>query len=256
MTSLFFQESGSHEDATILFVHGGGISSRMWRNELHSLAGYHCLAPDLPGHGQSSHIQPFTLENAVEGLARIIQEQTSSGKASVIAFSVGAVIALGLLASHPERIERLFLSGPTPSFGRMATLSFELLARPLLSLLAAEQRLKLVAALLNLTPDQAAHLRADLEQLELDLVDQINGVVASQPAVSSSLPVLITVGEREIGPVKQRARALVHTLDNAQGFVVRGVGHVWSLEAPDLFLQTIRAWMNNEPMPPQLEPLG
>lgn len=188
-------------------------------------------------------------------LAQLIEAQTPQGKASVVAFSVGAVIALGLLASYPDRVERLFLSGPTPNFGRLATLSFELLARPLLSLLGAELRLKLVAASLNLTPDQAALLRADLEQLDLDLVSQINGVVANQPAIVGSLPVLITVGEREIGPVKQRARALVQSVENAQGFVVRGVGHVWNLEAPDLFHQTIRAWMKDGALPTQLTPL-
>jgi len=256
MAHLYFRENGNKNSQTILFLHGGGISSRLWKNELENLTDYHCLAPDLPGHGQSAHIQPFALENSVAALVELVEEQTARGKVSVVGFSVGAIIALGLLAQHPQMVERLFLSGPTPRVGRWATRSFDLLARPLLALLRAEQRTRLVAASLNLTPAQIAYFRADLEQIDLPLVSQINAVVANQPVVNdSSLPALITVGEREMRPVKQRAKRVIAAFPNAQGCIVQGVGHVWSLEAPDLFQQTLRAWMVDAPLPTQLAPM-
>ncbi len=34
-----------------------------------------------------------------------------------------------------------------------------------------------------------------------------------------------------------------------------GVGHVWNLEAPNLFAATVRAWITNAPLPQELMPL-
>ncbi len=35
-----------------------------------------------------------------------------------------------------------------------------------------------------------------------------------------------------------------------------GVGHIWNLEAPDLFTETVRAWITDQPLPRQLVVYG
>jgi hypothetical protein len=37
---------------------------------------------------------------------------------------------------------------------------------------------------------------------------------------------------------------------------VPGVGHVWNLEAPDLFNETVRAWITDQPLPQKLMVYG
>jgi hypothetical protein len=37
--------------------------------------------------------------------------------------------------------------------------------------------------------------------------------------------------------------------------MIPGCGHVWNLEAPDLFVETLRAWFNDKSLPNQLIPL-
>ncbi len=42
----------------------------------------------------------------------------------------------------------------------------------------------------------------------------------------------------------------------ARAVMAPGVGHIWNLEAPDLFTETVRAWMTDQPLPRQLVVYG
>jgi hypothetical protein len=55
--------------------------------------------------------------------------------------------------------------------------------------------------------------------------------------------------------MKRAARSLSRTLP-AQAVMAPGVGHVWNLEAPDLFTETVRAWMTDQPLPQELVVYG
>jgi len=65
-------------------------------------------------------------------------------------------------------------------------------------------------------------------------------------------PLLITVGERETIPAKRSAHKLCRMIAGARGALVPGVGHAWSLEAPYLFTETVRAWITDAPLPAKL----
>jgi len=51
----------------------------------------------------------------------------------------------------------------------------------------------------------------------------------------------------------QSVRDLLAVMPGAQGSVVSGAIHNWSLQLPDLFTQTVRAWITNQPLPEQLK---
>ena len=53
---------------------------------------------------------------------------------------------------------------------------------------------------------------------------------------------------------RHSAYELSRALPGATCVLVPGVGHLWNLEALDLFTQTVRAWMQNKPLPLKLVP--
>lgn len=253
---LLLRESGSGNDRTLLLLHGGGASSRMWERELRAFGEFHCLAPDLPGHGQSAHIQPFTLDTSVDGLASLIRERAAGGRVSLATVSLGVSVALALCERHPDLVERLFFSGPTPHLSRAAVAPMELVMRPLLRWAGPALRAKVAAQSMGLSAEQAEPMREDLERLNMTLVQQLNAVAAHQSGpVALRVPLLVTVGEREYGAVKKRAREIVRSSPGAIGYVVPGAGHAWVYEYPDLFDRVVRAWMNGDALPAQLLPL-
>lgn len=256
MEPFYCRDNDATGAEAIIFVHGGGISGQMWEESLKQISEYQCLAPDLPGHGQSAHISPLTLDQAADGLADLIRSRVPSSRVSVVAISVGVSISLGLLERHPELVEKAFLSGPTPRFGRIATSLMNTLSRPFLSLMGAEQRVQFVARSLGLTDQQIDVFRDDLSKLTPELVLQINDVVAGQgdPGPDSP-PMIVLAGERELGAVRKRTRQIVSAAGNSRGYIVRDLGHAWCLEDPELFRQTVRAWMSNAELGDRFTPL-
>ena len=66
-------------------------------------------------------------------------------------------------------------------------------------------------------------------------------------------PTLVVVGEKEPGISKRHARTICRSAEGMVGKIVRGVGHVWNLEAPDLFNEMVRAWLSGKPLPSTLQ---
>src|SRR5512146_1144845 len=110
MTSLAFQSSGEENEKTILFLHGGGVGGWMWDPVVARLPDFHCLVPDLPEHGRSLDVRPFTMQLAADQAAELARERAHGGKAVVVGLSEGAQTTVPMLATAPEVIERSVVS--------------------------------------------------------------------------------------------------------------------------------------------------
>lgn len=242
---LKFIENSESGSQPIIFVHGGGISSRMWRYALDHLPEYHCIAPDLPGHGRSKEIRPCSLNMAVEGIASLIQRTTPAQKARLVGISVAVPVCVSLANRYPHHVEALFLSGPTPKFNPVAMQMMNVVSRPVLSLIGPERRAKIVGQMMNLSEKQMESFHDDLSQITPDLVVEINELVSSQVDPNEgTISAELFVGENELGSTKKRCRQLSEAYGNKEFAVVKNLGHAWPLEAPELFVDAIRHWVN------------
>jgi pimeloyl-[acyl-carrier protein] methyl ester esterase len=106
-----------HPGAALVLIHGWGLHGGIWADLLPSLAPFgEPLAPDLPGHGASPWPPGgFGLESAADDLAAAIP-----AGATVLGWSLGAMVALTLARRHPTRVGRLVLVAATPRFTRAA----------------------------------------------------------------------------------------------------------------------------------------
>ena len=109
--AMHLYESGDPAAPAILFLHGSPLSGRMWQPQLDSLTEFHCLAPDLPGHGLSSTTGALPMDDLVRELAELIKSKSHSGKAHVVGHSYGGVVAQALISGAPEVVESAILSG-------------------------------------------------------------------------------------------------------------------------------------------------
>lgn len=245
MSNLKFAENAGKGNQAVVFVHAGGLSGRMWRYALEQLSEFHCLAPDLPGHGNSAEIRPFSLDKAVQGIADIIRNEVPSQKARIIGISVGAPVCVSLANRYPANTEALMLSGPTPKFNPIAAWVINAVSIPVLSFLGPERRANMVAQMMNLSDEQVEVFQEDLTQITPDLVAEINDLVSSQEDPNTHhVPVELVVGEKELGSTKKRCRQLSRAYGNDDYAVVLDHGHAWPLEAPELFIDVVREWVN------------
>jgi haloalkane dehalogenase len=113
MTDLHHREAGTAGDPAVLLVHGYPESSYMWRDILPALAGagFHALAPDLPGYGDS---EPGAggggWERHVEALERFRAQQGLDTVALVV-HDWGGLIGLRWACDHPDAVWALVISG-------------------------------------------------------------------------------------------------------------------------------------------------
>jgi hypothetical protein len=74
------------------------------------------------------------------------------------------------------------------------------------------------------------------------------------------VPALIIAGQHELAIMRRSARDLAATLPASQGYLAsfskRGAEeHGWNLHRPELFNTVTRAWLTDQPLPPELLPL-
>lgn len=104
-----------HMKENIVFLHGFGGSKEIWTwQEKYFLQKAHLLILDLPGHGD----QPWcdeTLQRMVDDIALKIKK-SMFGKITIVASSLGGLIALKLYEKEPTAISKIVLVGALPKF--------------------------------------------------------------------------------------------------------------------------------------------
>jgi pimeloyl-ACP methyl ester carboxylesterase len=256
---LHFVESGPDSAPSLIFLHGGGVSGWMWRKQVAAFqAEYHCLVPDLPEHGQSQSVYPFTISSAAAQVAELIHRHAHAGRAHLVGLSLGAQVGAALLGLAARLVDRALLTGalvrPIPGAGFILP-SLWLYApfKNMNALIRANQ------ASLGVPAEYAAEFALDTRRTPTAALARI--LVANLsfrvPLGLGRLtqPVLITVGSKEPAVMRRSARELSGAMLGATSLMVQGHGHNWPLTAPDLFNQTLRAFLTDSPLPPALVPV-
>lgn len=249
---LNFTETGASNTTSLVFLHGMGVGAVMWQPQVKQLTQFHCLAPDLPGHGASEAWQSQTA--TVQKLAALIAERAHGGRTHVIGLSLGAQIALRLACDFPERVETLLVSGlnilPIGRFNEWA------LAQSL-PLMKQGWMIKLTAQSLKVPAEDYAAFQTATLQLDIDSLRR------ASPEVSNyALPnlaqlqarTLLVAGQKEVPLIHQSLRELKRRQPAWLTAYAPKVGHVWNYEAPDLFSRMVQAWVTGQPLPSELLP--
>ncbi len=99
----------------IVLVHGWAMHSGIWGDFAQQLAHSHrVICVDLPGHGQSSVLEPFELAAISAALASTVANEA----ACWLGWSLGATVALDFAHRYPERVSSLVLLSGNPCFCR------------------------------------------------------------------------------------------------------------------------------------------
>ncbi len=104
------------EGRPILFLHGWGMSSRVWRDQIEDFySDYKTVTLDFRGHGESSLSEDFTFETLAEDLKEIV-DGLGLGRVSLVGWSMGGSVALIAAGKYPEIVDTLTLVSTTPKF--------------------------------------------------------------------------------------------------------------------------------------------
>jgi pimeloyl-ACP methyl ester carboxylesterase len=268
--SLLIEASGPVNAPLLLFLHGGGAGGWMWQEVIARLPEYHCLSPDMPGHGDSRAGRPFSIAAAAERAAEVIQS-SGKAKAMVIGLSEGAQVAVQMLATCPKRVESALISSALlrPVAGT-SWLASESLLRWTYRLSVAPLRGSDFWIRLNmkysagLPESYFLQFKDSFQAMDEDTFTCLmleNLKFRLPPGLErATAPVLVIAGHKEYKAMRESARELAAALPNARAMTLDlgkqaslAMEHNWACYAPDLFARTVRAWIEKQALPPQLK---
>jgi pimeloyl-ACP methyl ester carboxylesterase len=236
----------------------------MWEQHMERLAGYHFLAPDLPGHGRSNHLPWTSLDDTAQQVAGLIEDRIPARRAHVVGLSLGGVLVHKLLAHRPELLDRVVIDGcgggVVPARGAgLWKLAFALTA----PLLHRKLTIGLIYRYLGGDPDDPAvraRFAADLRAVSpaafrrsfADANDTKNRFSPEELRVSC--PILLVAGEREPGTIRASNAALAALMPNVIARFAPGAGHAWLAADPELHVRMVQAWIRGQELPAELAP--
>jgi pimeloyl-ACP methyl ester carboxylesterase len=257
MVELAFREDGSRGQPTIVFVHGVGNTGAMWNELVAALPHYHCLAPDLPGHGRSGFVRWQSRSDTARRVAALIERRATGGRAHVVGLSLGGSIALELLGARPDLLDRVIVDGcgALPSLviqpmklGVAAIspfLRFGVVARAIGQVFGISRGPGLDEFVAQLQAADARSFRrafADANEARI-----------TPALLAAPCPTLLVAGERELRHVRQSNRVLAERMPAAEARMVPGVGHGWgAVQLPDVHRRMVEAWLMRTPLPQEL----
>jgi pimeloyl-ACP methyl ester carboxylesterase len=257
--ALYVREVGPTDAATILLIPGGGTGGWFWEPQAERLSGaYHVLIPDLPEQGQSIEEGPFTISDAADRMAGLIRDRAHGGRAHVAGLSLGAQVIVQMLVTCPDLIIRALISG-----ANVRGLPGAWLLKPYFRLMMPFRAVPLLLRLSMKSggiPDRYyPHVLREAREMTLDALTHITleslNFRLPDGLEHTRVPVLILVGQREPGAIRASQKDLCAAIPSAECRVVpRGI-HAWNMQFPDLFTETLRAWIENRPLPAELLPL-
>ncbi|TYL49717.1 alpha/beta fold hydrolase [Nocardioides sp. BGMRC 2183] len=123
--SIRYYEAGDTPAPTVVLLHGSGPGATGWSNFSGNIgaiadAGFHVLAPDMPGWGGSSAIATQDMDHDQDLIGLL--DTLAIDRAALVGNSMGAHTAVRFATLHPERITHLVTMGA--SLGRGAASLF------------------------------------------------------------------------------------------------------------------------------------
>lgn len=253
LTGWHVRESGHPGAAAVVFLHGAGVSGRMWEPHMARLAAFHCLAPDLPGSGMSNRL-PWTSRFVIaDQLAALIEARVPAGHAHVVGLSVGGAVAHTILARHPGVADRVVIDGAgvLPSWRNTPFLIG-------LAAIAPFLHTRMVIAALSRSVGQMpapvqAELRVASRRAFFESYRDALAAKATKAEVGAACSTLLVAGERETA-VRQSNAALAALMPSATARFVPGLGHGWLGTRLDLHVDMVEAWLTTGSVPTGLSP--
>lgn len=248
--TISFREAGRGD--ALLLLHGLNGNSKSWVYQLNALADtYRVIAWDAPGYGQSDPVAPDP--DAYAAQVNHLLDHLKVDRVSVIGHSMGGVVAGRFCARHLDRVKKLVLS--STHWGNAAPADAPLAAKyarrlqEMEKLSAREYGETRAQKMLPPSPrpetlDQVAKIAAETRREGLLNSGRMVEKADNRPLLGSlKLPVLILTGDRDAVVTPQRSEAMMAYLPDARTVSLAGVGHAAYLEAPEVFNQAVRDFL-------------
>jgi 3-oxoadipate enol-lactonase len=250
---IFYESVG--EGHPVLFLHAGVTDSRMWNPQFEDVPdGFHFVRIDLRGFGNTK-IPKEQYTDCEDTLA--VMDHLEIERATIVGCSIGAEVALDLVALAPYRLSGLtVIGGDAPGFEPLSDYRSEQWPEAIEAFDAGD--LKRAAELeAEIWLVGRGRDRADVDPtvfemfVEMDLGalkteakrDQRRRAPHLEALPHVDIPTLIVVGEHDMPQLIEASEHLEEMIEHATRVVIEDAAHLPSLEQPEAFNESFYAFL-------------
>jgi len=231
----------------VVFLHGIGGAARVWTGQLRSFAaaGFRPVALDLPGYGARPPVTCMDFAGLAADLESAIAER-ALGRPVLVGHSMGGMVVQTALRRRPDGYRAAVLCCTSPAFGNPTGEFQKKFVADRLALLDAGATM----------PDLAASIVDGIIAPGADPAGRALAIetMAATPAstyraavhclvsfderanlASIRIPVLCLAGEHDRNAPAKMMERMAAKIPGARYVCLAGLGHLPSLEAPDVF---------------------
>ncbi|WP_053375089.1 alpha/beta fold hydrolase [Paenibacillus sp. FJAT-27812] len=250
--NLHYKEYGDVNAPLIVFIHGGGVSGWMWDKQVNYFSSYHCLVPDLPGHGKSGSGHLFAIGLSAEKIIELLEQKGKDKPIIAVGFSLGAQVLISILSKKPHLIDYAIINSAL-----VRPISLSNMMIPLLSITYPLVKNKTFSKI------QAKSMYVDESHFdtyyqESCLLNKESFMRIMAENMSFEIPngfkqagtkILVTVGEKEKSVMKKSLQDIVKSHSNGKGIIIPNIGHGVSMARPEYFNKLLETWLENGSLP-------
>lgn len=127
---IFYQINGNGTEKAIIFIHGSGGNSNLWKYQLNDLDGISSkIAVDLPSHAQSDKFSELSFELYVD-ILNVLIDSLKLKEVVLAGQSLGGAVIQSYYFKYPEKVSALVLIA-TGARLRVLPSTFEILKKGL-----------------------------------------------------------------------------------------------------------------------------
>jgi len=249
---MIFKTWGNKENKTIVLLHGGGLS--WWSNQeiIEFLEKYYFIvAVVIDGHGEDSDKTFVNIKNSAEQLINYIDNELNEKVYALIGLSLGGQIIIEAISQKNNITEYAIVESalvcPMKYVGVISPVmiksSYGLIRKKWFSMIQAKE--------LCLPKDKWDLYFEDsikISKQSLINISKSNSNYELKESIShTKTKVLIIIGEKEIGKIKQSAEKLNKKLTNSKIFIAKKMKHgELSLSYTKTYIEIINSFLKDE----------
>ena len=238
-------------DTAVLLLHGIGGGRSIWHaagsGTLQALAdaGFHALAPDLPGYGDSASMGPPDTDIFIAAVQAVI-DRAQARRVLLLGHSMGGMVAQEFVARHPGRVHGLVLTCTSALFGKadgawQRTFIAQRLAPLDAGLGMAGMADQLVPGLVS--PAASAQARQSAHAVMARVPEStyraalatIAGFDRREALAAIAVPTLLLAAEHDKTAPPELMQRMAARIAGSEYVCLRDAGHIANVEAPTAF---------------------
>lgn len=223
----------------LIFIHGSGSTSNVWKYQFDLEVNCDLIALDLPSHGKSSKFSKLSLDLYVDVLGALIT-QLNYKEVILCGHSLGGAIIQSFYFKNPDLVDKLILVGSGARL-RVSPVILESLITDyedfLNSLPFGAFSRKTPKETVNAYIKETSKVGSEVTYQDFWICDKFD---VMDKTSNIKVPILIIVGKDDkLTPVKY-ANYYKEKVSNSEIFIIEKAGHMVMIEQPERFNEIIK----------------